>query len=361
MKYCIAERKLGPDGGRTAWSKAREDATRIASALGYEPIEVLPSGEDRVNGGLGAKLRGHFAMGRIWREALGKLGEGDTLFIQLPVIHNSLFLAGLLRSARRRGVRVVGLIHDLETLRMSLDKTIGLRSRVRMHMEETGVLRACHKLIVHNEKMRSLLEAQGVPREKTILLGIFDYLMAPETEAAVAGREPSGERDRLIVAGNLRPDKAGYVYDRSADVPLELYGVFYDEAAAGPGHRYHGALDPDELPAKLAGGFGLVWDGPAADTCRGVYGEYLRYNNPHKTSLYLASGLPVAIWDQAALADLITAENAGIAAASIGAAAEKAASLTAEEYAVYFRNAAALGERLRRGDFLKAALQAAER
>ena len=34
-----------------------------------------------------------------------------------------------------------------------------------------------------------------------------------------------------------------------------------------------------------------MWDGPSPDTCAGVYGAYLRYNNPHKTSLYLAAGL----------------------------------------------------------------------
>ena len=361
MKYSIAEQKLGSDGGRTAWSKAREDAERIAAAAGYRALAVCPAAGDRVNGGLWEKLRGHVAMGRIWRRSLAILEPGDVLFIQLPVIHNSLFLAGALRRAGRKGVRIIGLIHDLETLRMSLDDCLDLRSRVRMHLEETGILRACHALIVHNDRMRELMAGRGLDRARMIPLGIFDYLVEPAAAEAAAGRKVSRDRDRLIVAGNLSPDKAGYLYDLPEGAALELYGLFYDEKAGRADSRYHGAFDPDKLPAALEGGFGLVWDGPGADTCRGVYGEYLRYNNPHKTSLYLASGLPVAIWDQAALAALIEEEGAGFGAASVAEAAARAAGMTAEEYESCFRNAARLGEKLRRGEFLRAALEAAER
>ena len=58
-----------------------------------------------------------------------------------------------------------------------------------------------------------------------IPLGIFDYLTEPEAEAAVLRREPSPDRGRLLVAGNLRPDKAGYIYDLPAGVSLELRRV----------------------------------------------------------------------------------------------------------------------------------------
>lgn len=356
MKYTISERMPSADGGRTAWSKARADAETIAAAAGYEVIPITPYAGDRVSGGLREKLRGHFAMGRIWKAALGRLSSGDTLFLQLPVIHNSLFLAGALRRARRRGVRIIGLVHDLELLRMGLDDSLDRRSRLRMRTEEAGVLKACDRLIVHNEKMRWLMAQKGVPHEKMIPLGIFDYLVAPAAEAAVRARTPARER-RLIAAGNLRRDKAGYIYACPDGVGLELYGMFYE---GGDTESYHGAFAPEELPARLEGGFGLVWDGPSADTCRGVYGEYLRYNNPHKTSLYLASGLPVVIWDQAALAPFIEEEKAGFSAASIAAAAERAAAMPADEYEEMFQNAAAVGARLRRGEFLRAAIAEAE-
>ena len=40
---------------------------------------------------------------------------------------------------------------------------------------------------------------------------------------------------------------------------------------------YFGSFLPDELPVALEGGFGLVWDGDSAETCSGVFGEYLRF------------------------------------------------------------------------------------
>ena len=56
-----------------------------------------------------------------------------------------------------------------------------------------------------------------------------------------------------------------------------------------------GSFLPDELPSALEGSFGLVWDGDSSKTCSGVFGEYLRYNNSHKASLYLASGFPIIV------------------------------------------------------------------
>ena len=348
MNYYIRERKLEA-GRRTAWSKARGDAERICAGEGFVPIDVEPAASDRVNADLMGKLRGHREANRVWQQALAELGAGDTLFLQVPVIHNAWALAGLLAQARGRGARVLGLVHDLETLRMGLDGNVGLRSRLRMQLEESGVLKQCDRLIVHNENMRERMAAAGTPREKLICLGIFDYL----TEASAPGS--GAGRDRLVAAGNLAPEKAGYLYALPEDIPLELYGVNYRDDG-GANRHYHGAFDPEELPGVLEGGFGLVWDGPSPDTCAGVYGAYLRYNNPHKTSLYLAAGLPVAIWEEAALADLITAEGAGFTAASVRQAAEKAAAMTAAEYETVRRSAVRLGQKLRRGDFLRRAL-----
>lgn len=63
---------------------------------------------------------------------------------------------------------------------------------------------------------------------------------------------------------------------------------------------WHGSFKPEESPEHLQG----VWDGDSVDTCAGNTGAYLRYNNPHKTSLYLACGMPVIVWKEAAIAAL---------------------------------------------------------
>lgn len=357
MRYYVKERPGGGAESRTAWIKARRDAESICESEGFRPLELVPEVDLRPEAGLAARLRRHIAVSRLWGKRLAPLGQGDTLFLQLPMLQNCLFLAGHLRRAGRRGVRIIALVHDLETLRLSADPHVGLRSRLRMHAEETSVLRRCDRIVVHNGRMLELMASRGMAREKLVPLGIFDYLMDEDSERAVSRRALPDDFRRMIVAGNLNPDKAGYVYALPPEAAVDLYGVGY----AGGGDknvRYRGAFAPEELPARLEGGFGLVWDGPSAETCSGIYGGYLRYNDPHKTSLYLAAGLPVVVWRQAALAELILDEGAGIAVDSIGEAAARLAAMTEDGYTRLMENAAALGARLRRGEFLRGALAA---
>ena len=80
---------------------------------------------------------------------------------------------------------------------------------------------------------------------------------------------------------------------------------------------YKGSYPPEELPKYLNRGFGLIWDGETVDTCSGDYGNYLRYNNPHKLSLYIASGIPVFIWNEAAEAPFVENNKLGFAISSL--------------------------------------------
>lgn len=355
MNYYIKERKFDDETAKTAWSKARDDVEQICESKGYGSILVWPDFGNRKNLGRVEKLKMHFRMKGIWERQTEDLQRGDVLLIQLPVINNCIFLSSILNNLKKRGVSIVGLVHDLELLRLSIVGNVSLQSKIRMRIEENNTLVLCDKLIVHNEKMRDYLEKQGMKHEKMLCLGIFDYLMSKETEEAVLKRTIPEDYATLIVAGNLSPEKAGYVYAAPGDVSLILYGVFYQENEKENLH-YKGAFKPEELPEKLNGGFGLVWDGTSADTCTGVYGEYLRYNNPHKTSLYLASGIPVVIWKEAALAEFVLRENVGIVAGSLEEAADKVRKMTLEEYRVLFENAQNVGRRIRNGEFLKEVL-----
>lgn len=359
MQYYVNERKMDDLTAKTAWSKAREDAERICESEGFQAISVWPELGDRTGAGTAEKLRKHFQMGAIWKRQLEPLRAGDLLFLQLPAINNCFYLSRILKGLRRRGVRVVALVHDLETLRMGLDGAhVSFRSRIRMRVEERSVLAQCDRIIVHNDKMLDFLAAHGVEKRRMLSLGIFDYLMDEKEGRTFSPGEACTDRETLIVAGNLSPEKSGYVYALPEATAVNLYGVFYRETGR-ENLRYQGAFLPGELPAKLRGGFGLVWDGPSAETCAGPYGEYLRYNNPHKTSLYLASGFPVAIWDQAALAGFITGERLGIAVSSVAEAGARATAMPEAEYRELRENARKAGEKLRSGYYLKTALRSA--
>ena len=114
---------------------------------------------------------------------------------------------------------------------------------------------------------------------------------------------------------------------------------------------------PEELIYNLQGSFGLVWDGDSSATCTGVYGDYLKINNPHKTSMYLAAGIPVIIWEEAALANFIKKNHCGITIKSTDEIRNIIDNMLDEEYETLKANACKIGGKLRRGYFLKSAMK----
>lgn len=109
----------------------------------------------------------------------------------------------------------------------------------------------------------------------------------------------------------------------------------------------------------MHGDFGLVWDGDSADACAGNTGAYLRYNNPHKTSLYLACGMPVIVWREAAIADFVLKNEVGIVVESLSGLDEIISAISDESYQKMCKNAARIGQKLRAGEYFKAAMEQA--
>ena len=58
----------------------------------------------------------------------------------------------------------------------------------------------------------------------------------------------------------------------------------------------------------------------------------MKYNTPHKLSLYIAAGLPVIVWKQAAVAAFVTKHEIGIAVESLTDVSERIQSLSDGEY-----------------------------
>ena len=186
------------------------------------------------------------------------------------------------------------------------------------------------------------------------VLGIFDYLL----DEAPAGADEAYTKT-VLVAGNLDPQKSGYLYrlgELAQTVPVNLYGGNVAADQAADSLHYMGSFPPDELPARLRGNFGLVWDGDSADTCSGQTGEYLRINNPHKTSLYLAAGFPVIIWKQAALAPFITENGLGLAVDSLAELPSVLEGLSPADYTAIRQRVRDFGARLREGEYIRRAL-----
>lgn len=239
-------------------------------------------------------------------------------------------------------------VHDVETLRYEDEHAV---------RKEISLMNCTKAVILHNAKMTKALRHQGliVP---VVELGLFDYLLyhgIPQQERKLDSR--------IVFAGNLAKSKFLTLIPHSQlNLKFELYGIGCpDEVSNDANVSYHGSFDADELPYYLEGSFGLVWDGSSLDTCDGPLGHYLKFNNPHKISLYLASGLPVIVWSQSAMADLVQSEHIGIVADNLHQVSTLIHQMTSVEYEEMLVNVKKIQEKITAGYFTKRALDNLEK
>lgn len=359
MKYFIQEVINDKGLQKTAGIKARDDIDRILLAEGYRPVRIEMDQNARNAASLPKRLGIHFEIRQKWAAGLKDLTAGDILLVQFPVSSHSVLIAGEVMACQRRGVRIILLIHDLDLFRHALRSDVSLPARIRIRLEEKSLLEKADYIIAHNIYMKKKLVSFGLDSRKILNLGIFDYLI-PGFEDRIGSRKPLGRDLPVIIAGSMMRHKAGYVYDLPEDQAFNLYGIGYEDENR-PGVVYHGAFPPDDLPFEVEGSFGLVWDGDTRSTCSGTYGEYLRINNPHKTSMYLASGIPVIIWEEAALADFVRRHHCGITVASLDEIGKTLREMPEEEYRLLVKNAGRMSERLRSGSYTRRALGIAQK
>lgn len=338
-QFCIVERDSHEFH---AGSKARNDVGEILASRGWTALPVHRS----QGKGILDKLKMAAATWMDWQRVARKVAPGDTLLVQYPLdMYPKVGRLAIpfLRRMKEGGVQLIFLIHDLDSLR-------GIEGNGERQFLELGDL-----LIAHNQVMVEYLCERGYGDKAIRTLGLFDYL-APDVSPACN----TGDPWEVVVAGNLMPSKAGYAYrldQLDSKVRFRLYGPNYQQGAPQAGVKYCGQYPPEQLPQVLRGGFGLVWDGDRIETCSGMFGQYLEYNNPHKTSLYLACGLPVIVWDRSAIAAYVVEHRLGIAVGSLEELPRRLQHMTREEYAALCQGAAEMGERLRQGQMLARALR----
>ena len=238
---------------------------------------------------------------------------------------------------------MVAYIHDLDSIRThtSLKK-------------ETDMLRFFDCIISHNTSMTNYIRSIGY--NKPILeLEIFDYLHDSKKPVI-----PSKLGAGICFAGNLDKSKFVSQLHLIKNTHFELYGVCKDSSLFNQSQiTYNGCLPADEIPFCLKGAFGLVWDGESVESCTGELGEYLKYNNPHKLSLYMAAGKPVIVWSQSATADFVKTNKLGLVVDNLYEASDKIAHMTETEYLNYLEHAIAMKIRMSEGYYTSQAARKA--
>lgn len=355
MYYFTEEHQYKNGVNFTAGSKARDDVSEILMNRGYNKIYIDIT-NDRENETKLEKISSHRNIMKVWDKQLSILQAGDTLVIQFPVINHSLFLTKVLKKLKRKNVTIALLVHDLEVLRMALKDNVKMKEKLRIKFEETRLLESSDYIIVHNEKMKEYFLNNNFSENKLVNLELFDYLIPQEVYDQINEFKRS---EPVVVAGALRRYKAGYIYRLPENIKFNLYGIGFENENK-KNISYKGSFLPDELIKNISGSFGLVWDGPSTSTCEGTYGKYLKINNPHKVSLYLAMGFPVAIWSQAALADFIIENQCGIVIDNLEDLNQMISSISEEEYDQLKNNAKRISDKVRHGYFVNKAIDTIE-
>jgi len=331
-----------------AGSKAPADIADIAEQMYYKkvPICMNTTVASKV-----AKIQRQIGYFIDWDKCYKTIQNNSIVLLQHPFRHHQLTRNYILKKLKeKKKVKYISLIHDVEKLRKCYYKNYYKK-------EFEFMIDIADIIIAHNDTMKHFFIKEGFPKERIVNLCIFDYLQKSQLK-----NEPKFEKS-ITIAGNLDVRKSAYIgqLGNIRNVTVNLFGSNFSYDMKKYGNiKYHGSFPPDEVPSKLTSGFGLVWDGNSINQCDGDTGQYLKYNNPHKLSLYLSSGLPVVIWSKAAEANFVLKNNVGICVDSLMDLDEKLNSFDSISYQKLVNNVKKISDLLINGHYAKKAIKKAE-
>lgn len=347
MKYIVNEGTDNSLEKYNAGSKARKDSEKILVSADFEILYA------NTNYGVQKDILlkplqylEYFRNYCRWKKTIKKLSDGDIIVIQYPIINTTLFFNKILKKLNKKKVLTIALIHDLDSLRMLNDWTF--ISKKRIVYTDKVTLNLYQKIIVHNDAMKNHL-MKYIDKSKLYTLGIFDYLLNEDVINIERKKD-----EPIVIAGNLLSIKANYLRKLSnvKELKINLYGKGLDFDLPN-NISYKGAFLPGNINGKIDGGYGLVWDGDDIDGCKGVYGEYLKYNNPHKASLYIVSQLPLIVPSSSAISQFILKNKIGITIDNIKDIDERLKQISDKEYKEMQDNLRKLSKKLSSGYYLK--------
>lgn len=328
-----------------AGSKARTDINNILNKLKYNLIENIEN--KRFN----LKIKKIFFLLKL--SNLNKLYKIITLrkkflIIQYPFYFNFIINWVLYFILKRNFNKYILFIHDIDTIRDVSNKNI---------KKEINIFNNMYAIIVHNEKMKDFLIDNGV-KTKIIVLELFDYLLNKE----YPNRDYKLGKS-VAFAGNLAKSEFLQREEiKDLNIKFNLYGPnFNSKNIKGKNIKYNGSYGPEIIPYEIKGSFGLIWDGISLNECAGSFGNYLKVNNPHKLSLYIAAGVPVITWKKAAIADFIKKYDIGFTVDSLYDIEKIISDMDNKQYETYVQNVKKIQEKVCTGYFTRRALDEVEK
>ena len=257
----------------------------------------------------------------------------ETVILQHPLLLRSYAYSFLPKK------KSVILIHDIN----------GLRNQNNFLLShEIEIFKKFKYVVVHNNKMKEYLISQGIKEENLYVLELFDYLANGDIK-----KKYNFDKNniKIVYPGNLKKLKSPFLYqleEEKMNFIINMYGVGIENNINNK-LIYKGSFEPDEID-DIEGDLGLIWDGNYDESDENVwFKNYTKYNNPHKLSCCMAMGVPVIVWEKAAIADFVKKNNVGYTIHNI----YDINNLDFSDYDVKRKNAIKIGKKVREGYYTK--------
>lgn len=282
---------------------------------------------------------------------LKEIENNSYVVVEWPIINNPS-TNKMIKILKAKQCNVVLIIHDIGSLRFLKDEEIST---------DINMFNKFDAVISHNKHMSRWLKDNGL-KTKCIDLEIFDYVLPKQYHGKMINDNNKNlDNNKVVFAGNLGEYKSGFLYkiknEDLNNVELKLYGPNVEKDKLDDSIKHYGSFGPEEITVNLNGSYGLLWDGESVETCAGELGEYLKYNNPHKVSLYIASRLPLIVWEKAAVAEYVKENNIGITVGSLNEISTKLSEV--KNYEEMKNNIEKLRTKLINGEYMLNALNEA--
>lgn len=342
-----------PIQSNDAGNKARNDIEKILKKMNFSKVAHFHLAPNH----MGSKIKHvKYILHTSYLHELLKLmkTKSKILILQYPFYFERIENFTLKNSIKKN--KTILFIHDINGLRSPIIVNGIEKMNLKSIEQDKDAFNNAKVLIVHNKEMQKILREWGISTP-IVVLDVFDYLLKGD-------RTINTKRSlstTIAYAGNLDKSKFLELEEiQKLKLSFNLYGPNYTKEKF-PWHNIHykGSFSPDEIPYQLEGGFGLIWDGTSIKSCDGWKGRYMRINNPHKLSLYIAAGMPVITWNQAAIADFIKRYNIGFCVDNLEEIMDVIANLTESDYRAYINNIHKLQQDVMTGNFTKRAIEKA--
>ncbi|MEG1300332.1 MAG: DUF6337 family protein [Erysipelotrichaceae bacterium] len=323
--------------GNNAGTKARNDVESIFKKIGFVKLNNAIASTDKPNFLYYCKTYIQAFVLSIKLLAL----RNTIIFCQYPIVKGMVINRVI--DKLHKSNKICFIVHDINSIRYHGLDCSEIKDEIKLLNKATVV-------ITHNKSMTKLLNNFKL-NTNVVELDLFDYLLKDMLKNN-KNRKLSNE---VAFAGNLASNKGNFfsklLESNKAGFKLNLYGPNYDDTIKKETVSYKGNFTPEEVPNQLDGAFGLIWDGDTLESCTSNIGEYTKYNNPHKLSLYVAAKLPVIVWEEAAIADFVKKNRIGFTVKNIYEIQDKMSNISIKEYNEYVENISKLSQEVVAGEF----------